>query len=131
MSGTCPYCAGDRVRPSGKLLGRIGRRLIGRPRFRCRTCRAAWVLGPHGPVLVHPRRSFLLRHPLGSLAMALLVLCVVFAILALAGRVPGMFDAGRKAKVIGGNSGKMYTIEGAVDRVHERHQQEEEKQAKQ
>jgi hypothetical protein len=79
----------------------------------------------------HPRRSILLRHPLGVLAVALLMFCAVFAILALAGLVPGMLDTARKTKVIGGNSGKMYTIEGAVDRVHERHQQEEEKQDKQ
>jgi hypothetical protein len=131
MSETCPYCSGDRVRPSGNLLGRIGRRLIGRPRFRCRACRAAWVRAPHGPVRAHPRRSILLRHPLGILAVVLLMLCVVFAILSLAGIVPGMLDTARKAKVIGGNSGRMYSVEGAVDRVHERNKQDEEKPAKQ
>jgi len=138
VSKACPYCSSDHVKPSGNLLGRAFRSLIFRPRFRCRECGAAWCAGAHGPVRVRTRRSIVRRHPVASLAVAVLALGVVFLILAFLEVVPGLTDRARKAKIVTGYSGKKYTVEGAVDRVHERkqqrqqeRQQEEERQARQ
>jgi hypothetical protein len=130
MSRVCPYCSSEHVKSSGNLLGRACRRLIGRPRFRCRECLAAWFEGAHGPERVHTRRSIVRRHPVASLALAVLALGVVFLALALLGIVPGMVDRARKAKIVTGNSGKKYTVEGAIDRVHERKQERQQKEEK-
>ena len=104
--------------------------MIGRSRLRCRECGAAWLAGSHGPVRVHTRRSVIRRHPVASVAVAVLALGVVFLALVLLGVVPGWVDSARGAKIVTGYSGKKYTIEGAIDRVHERKQERQQKEEK-
>ena len=129
----CPECGSDDTRTSGSLWGRFSRKLIGRPRFRCRDCRSAWTAGPDGPIPFHSalHRGFLRRHPAFTvIAVLVLMLGLSYTLLALFNVVPGIADFLQNEKIVTGTSGKEYTIGGALQRGIEKKEEREKQERK-